>query len=62
VGQTTGAAIAGMFCSSYDVDITIGAGLEAQVGLGKFGLSLASPRKTLYEKKAQTHDPGCPQT
>jgi len=40
----------------------IGAGLEAQVGLGKFGLSLASPRKLLYEKKGQTHDPGCPQT
>lgn len=61
VGQTVGAAIAGMFCSSYDVDITIGAGLEAQVGLGKLGLSLASPKKTLYEKKAHTHDPGCPQ-
>ena len=38
-----------------------GAGLEAQVGLGKLGLSLASPKKILYEKKGQTHDPGCPQ-
>jgi hypothetical protein len=62
IGQTVGSAIAGMLCSSYDVDVTIGAGLEAQVGLGKFGLSLASPRKLLYEKKGQTHDPGCPQT
>jgi hypothetical protein len=62
IGQTVGGAIAGMLCSSYDVDITINAGLEAQVGLGKFGLSLASPKKLLYEKKGQTHDPGCPQT
>ena len=61
IGQTVGSAIGGMFCSSYDVFITIGAGLEAQIGLGKLGLSLASPKKTLYEKKAQTHDPGCPQ-
>jgi mannose-6-phosphate isomerase-like protein (cupin superfamily) len=28
---------------------------------GKPGLSLASPKKILYEKKAQTHDPGYPQ-
>ena len=61
IGQTVGSAIGGMFCSSYDVFITIGAGLEAQIGLGKLGLSVASPKKTLYEKKAQTHDPGCPQ-
>lgn len=61
IGQTVGSAIGGMFCSSYDVVVTIGAGLEAQIGLGKLGLSLASPKKTLYEKKAQTHDPGCPQ-
>jgi hypothetical protein len=62
VGQTVGAAIAGMLCSSYDVDISVGAGLEAQVGLGKLGLSLATPKKILYDKMAKTHDPGCPQT
>lgn len=62
IGQTVGSAIAGMLCSSYDVDISIGAGLEAQIGLGKLGLSLASPKKILYDKKGQTHDPGCPQT
>ena len=61
IGQTVGSALAGMLCSSYDVDISIGAGLEAQIGLGKLGLSLASPKKILYEKKGQTHDPGCPQ-
>ena len=61
IGQTVGGSLAGMLCSSYDVDITVGAGLEAQVGLGKLGLSLASPKKILYEKKGQTHDPGCPQ-
>jgi hypothetical protein len=62
IGQTVGGAVGGMLCSSYDVDITINAGLEAQVGLGKLGLSLASPKKLLYEKKGQTRDPGCPQT
>ncbi len=62
VGQTTGGAIAGMFCSSYDVDISVGAGLEAQIGLGKLGLSVASAKKTLYDKTFSTHDPGCPQT
>jgi hypothetical protein len=62
VGQTTGGEIAGMFCASYDIDITAGAGLEAQVGLGKRELSLASPKKILYEKMFKTHDPGCPQT
>jgi hypothetical protein len=61
VGQTVGGAIAGMLCSSYDVKITAGAGLEAQIGLGKLGLSIASPKKTLFEKMFQTHDPGCPQ-
>ena len=61
VGQTVGGAIAGMPCSSYDIDITAGAGLEAQIGLGALGLSIASPKKILYEKKFQTHDPGCPQ-
>jgi hypothetical protein len=61
IGQTVGSALGGMFCSSYDVDITIGAGLEAQIGLGKLGLSVASPKKILYEKKGQTHDPGCRQ-
>jgi len=62
VGQTTGAAVGGMFCSSYDIDISIGAGLEAQIGLGKLGLSVASARKTLYDFPFKTHDPGCPQT
>jgi hypothetical protein len=61
VGQTVGGAIAGMLCSSYDVNITAGAGLEAQIGLGGLGLSVATPKKTLYEKMFQTHDPGCPQ-
>jgi hypothetical protein len=51
IGQTVGSAIARMLCSSCDVDISIGAGLEAQIGLGKLGLSLASPKKILYDKK-----------
>jgi hypothetical protein len=61
IGQTVGSALGGMFCSSYDVFVSIGAGLEAQIGLGKLGLGVSSPRKTLFEKQAHTHDPGCPQ-
>jgi hypothetical protein len=33
----------------------------AQIGLGKPGLSLASPKQILYETKGQTYDPGYPQ-
>jgi hypothetical protein len=49
-----------MLCSSYDVDISIGAGLEAQIGLGKLGLSLASPKKILYDKKRADPRSGLP--
>jgi hypothetical protein len=62
LAQTTGASIAGMFCSSYDAFLTVQAGVEAQIGLGKLGLSLASQPKTLYKTELKTHDPGCPQT
>jgi hypothetical protein len=62
VGQTTGGAVGGMYCSSYNVDISVNAGLEAQIGLGKLGLSVASAKKNLYDKQFSTHDPGCPQT
>jgi len=67
IGQTTGAAVAGVFCSSFDIAASIGAGLEAQVGLGTLGLSLATPRKILYPTDGKqltfsTHTPGCPAT
>lgn len=60
IGQTTGAAIAGMLCSSYDINLSFGAGFEAQVGPSALGLSLTT-KKILYEKPFQTHDAGCPQ-
>ena len=65
IGQTTGSELAGQFCSSFDIAASIGAGLEAQVGLGHFGLSLNSPRKILYPADGKqltfaTHTPGCP--
>jgi hypothetical protein len=65
IGQTTGSELAGMFCSSYDIAASLGAGLEAQVGLGKFGLSAATPRKIIFPTDGKqltfrTHDPGCP--
>jgi hypothetical protein len=60
VGQEVGSSVAGMFCSSYYSLISIGTGLEAQVGLGKLGLSFATPRQVLLEKKFYANDPGCP--
>ena len=38
------------------LDFTIGAGFEAQIG----PIGVASPKKTLYEKKSQVAEPGCP--
>lgn len=55
VGQTVGAALAGMFCSKYDLFLTVGGGFEAQAGF----LALASPKKTLYERQAHVSEPGC---
>jgi hypothetical protein len=55
VGQTTGSAFGGMFCSSYDVFFTIGAGLEAQVG----PLGYSSPKKELFNKEKKVAEPGC---
>ncbi len=64
MGQTTGAAIAGMLCSSFVVDYSIGYGFEAQIGGGLLGLAFASPREVLYPPPGtppfSTHDPGCP--
>ena len=60
VGQAVGSAVVGMLCSSYESLISLGAGLEAQIGLGPFGLSIASPRKELFKRDFKTQDPGCP--
>jgi hypothetical protein len=64
IGQTTGAALAGMFCSSFDVVYSIGGGVEAQIGGGLLGLAFASPRHVFYPKAGTppftTQDPGCP--
>ncbi len=64
IGQTTGAAIAGLLCSSFVVDYSIGYGFEAQIGGGLLGLAFASPRKVLYPPPGtppfSTQDPGCP--
>jgi len=58
VGQTTGAALAGMFCSNYDLFITLGAGVEAQLG----PIVVGSPKKTIFEKSFQRTEPGCPRS
>jgi hypothetical protein len=58
VGQTTGSALAGMFCSNYDLFLTLGAGVEAQLG----PIVVGSPKKTLFEKSFQRTEPGCPRS
>jgi hypothetical protein len=61
LGQTTGAAVAGEFCSIYDLKITKHAGLEAQIGLGPLGLALQSKPVNLGKILNKTFaEPGCP--
>jgi hypothetical protein len=62
VGQVTGGAVSLYPCSTYDLAASLGAGLEAQIGLGKFGLSVATPRKIIYPTtgKPFTYSSGAP--
>ncbi len=60
-GQTTGAAVAGMICSIYDVAISFQGGIEAQIGIPLLGASYSpSPINLVPQKHFTTHDPGCP--
>jgi hypothetical protein len=61
LGQEMGSAVVGQFCSSYDSLFSIGTGVEAQIGLGKLGLQLASTRAELFKNETFAEDPGCPQ-
>jgi hypothetical protein len=56
IGQTTGGAFGGMFCSSYDLFVDVGGGFEAQVG--PFVASKKWP--FIPQKKFQLTEPGCP--
>jgi hypothetical protein len=57
MGQTTGSAIAGMFCANYDLYVSIGGGFEAQLG----PLALATPKHLYLDNKHfQLTQPGCP--
>lgn len=65
VGQVTGGAVSLYPCSTYDLSASLGAGLEAQIGLGKFGLSYATPRKVIFPTNGKPFsfsdgDPECP--
>jgi hypothetical protein len=65
MGESTGSLVALQNCATYDLAASLGAGLEAQVGLGKLGLSYATPRKIIYptDGKQFTYsdgDPECP--
>ncbi|HTW10583.1 MAG TPA: hypothetical protein VME46_23985 [Acidimicrobiales bacterium] len=55
VGETTGSLVAGMSCVAYDGDFTITGNFEAQL----FGFTVASPAKTLFDKKVSFKQPGC---
>jgi hypothetical protein len=49
-----------MLCSSYDTNLSFGAGLRHKSARAALGPSVTT-KKILYEKPFQTHDPSCPQ-
>jgi hypothetical protein len=55
IGQVTGSAVAGMFCSKYLASFFITGNAEAQVFIFHF----SSPAVTLYKKTASYAQPGC---
>jgi hypothetical protein len=57
IGQTTGSLVAGQACSSYDLDVTIKAGLGAAI-FKKIPKALL-PSKTIYDKSNHYAQPGC---
>jgi sulfur-oxidizing protein SoxB len=63
IGESTGSLIALQNCATYNLAASLGAGLEAQIGLGKFGLSVATPRKIIFpaDGKQFTHTDGAPE-
>jgi hypothetical protein len=63
ISEATGSEIALQNCATYNVAASLGAGLEAQVGLGKFGLSVATPRKVIFpaDGKQFTFTTGAPE-
>jgi hypothetical protein len=65
IGESTGSLIALQNCATYDLAASLGAGLEAQVGLGPFGLSVGTPRKVIFPPDGtqftfKTGAPECP--
>jgi hypothetical protein len=58
MGQTVGSALAGQFCSSYDLFVDVSGGFEAQAG--PFITSKKWP--IIPQKKFQLAQPGCRQT
>jgi hypothetical protein len=55
IGQVTGSAVAGMFCSKYLASFFITGNAEAQVFIFHF----SSPAVTFYKKTASYTQPGC---
>jgi hypothetical protein len=55
VGETTGSLVAGQSCKAYVGTFSITGNFEAQL----FGLSVASPAKTLFQKTATYKQPPC---
>jgi hypothetical protein len=55
IGETTGSLVAGESCKAFVGDFLITGNFEAQL----FGLTVSSPAKTLFEKKASYKQPPC---
>jgi hypothetical protein len=64
VGQVTGSAVAGMLCSDYTVNISIGGGYEVSIGDSKiYQIVVSQPRTILYQHPPIKYTgPGCPAT
>lgn len=55
LGETTGALVAGLSCVAFDGDFSITGNAEAQL----LGLTIATPAKTLFDKKESYKQPPC---
>ncbi|MDQ6878448.1 MAG: hypothetical protein M3082_12310 [Candidatus Dormibacteraeota bacterium] len=62
IGQTTGSAIAGMICSYYTIDISLGGNFELSIGNSKiYQIVVTTPRKILWQfPLIYFKEAGCP--
>jgi hypothetical protein len=55
MGQATGSALIGLFCSAFIQNFSLNAGVDLQLG----PLGFSTPKQTLYSKTVEYDEPGC---